>query len=117
MAKHAAGGRTARRPRGQILRGRRQPWRGIAWGAGLLGLAVALGLIGPRGAYPADRPRLLSGAAWLVSSQVGQLSLLDGSTAELAAQVPIAPPGDQLDVAQQGSVAYVVDRTAGTISR
>src|SRR5205814_9212983 len=90
---------------------------GLAVGIGTLGLVVAAGIVGARGAYPADRPRLLSGAAWLASTQVGQLTLLDGSSAEVAAQVGIAPPGNQLDVAQQGPVAYAVDRTAGSIRR
>jgi len=90
---------------------------GLAVGIVTLGVVVAAGVVGARGAYPADRPRLLSGAAWLASTQVGQLTLLDGSSAEVAAQVGIAPPGNQLDVAQQGSVAYAVDRTAGSIRR
>src|SRR6266542_4545009 len=70
----------------------------------------------PRG-YPANRLRLLSGAAWLVSTQVGQVTLLDGSTAEVAAQVPVAPPGTRLDVVQQGANAYAVNRTAGSVRR
>src|SRR2546423_13687281 len=90
---------------------------GLAVGIVTLGVVVAAGVVGARGAYPADRPRLLSGAAWLASTQVGQLTLLDGSSAEVAAQVGVAPPGNQLDVVQQGSVAYSVDRTAGTIRR
>jgi hypothetical protein len=90
---------------------------GLAVGIVTLGVVVAAGIVGTRGAYPADQPRLLSGAAWLASTQVGQLTLLDGSSAEVAAQVGIAPPGNQLDVAQQGSVAYAVDRTAGTVRR
>jgi hypothetical protein len=96
--------------------GRRQVG-GLGVGIVTLGVVVAAGIVGTRGAYPADRPRLLSGAAWLASTQVGQLTLLDGSSAEVAAQVSIAPPGNQLDVAQQGPVAYAVDRTAGSIRR
>src|SRR6266511_3566374 len=61
--------------------------------------------------------RRLSGAAWLVSTQVGQVTLLDGSTAEVAAQVPVAPPGTRLDVVQQGANAYAVNRTAGSVRR
>src|SRR2546423_1280707 len=90
---------------------------GLAVGMVRLGVVVAAGVVGARGAYPAARRRLLSGAAWLASTQVGQLTVLDGSSAEVAAQVGIAPPGNQLGVAQQGSVAYAVDRTAGSIRR
>ena len=91
--------------------------RGLALGVIALCGVAAAGIVGARGAYPADQPRLRSGAAWLASTQVGQLTLLDGSSAEVAAQVGVAPPGNQLDVVQQGSVAYSVDRTAGTIRR
>jgi hypothetical protein len=90
--------------------------------AGVLGLAPVLVLasvvvFGVDRGYPAQEVRLLSGAAWLASPQVGQVTLLDGSSAEVAAQVQVAPAGDSLDVVQQGSTAYAVDRTAGTIRR
>ncbi|OXM63542.1 hypothetical protein CF165_30555 [Amycolatopsis vastitatis] len=88
--------------------------------AGLLGLAaaVAVGGIAVAGAgYPEQDVRLLSGSAWLASSNVGQLTLLDGPSAEVAAQVQVATPGHAVDVVQQGSTAYAVDRTAGTLRR
>jgi hypothetical protein len=77
------------------------------------GLAVA----GASNGYPARDVRLLSGSAWLPSSSVGQLTLLDGSSAEVAAQVQVAPAGNTLDVVQQGANAYAVDRSVGTIRR
>ncbi|MCE7005770.1 PKD domain-containing protein [Kibdelosporangium philippinense] len=66
---------------------------------------------------PAQDTRLLSGAAWLASGKVGQVTLLDGMTAEVSAQVQVAPSGNSLAVVQQGTTAYAVDRSAGTIRR
>jgi PKD domain/Divergent InlB B-repeat domain len=84
---------------------------------GVVALAAGMVLAAAVGGYPASRPRLLSGAAWLASAQVGQLALLDGSSAERAAQVVVAPPGNRIDVVQQGATAYVVNRTAGSLRR
>ncbi|ALG11440.1 hypothetical protein AOZ06_35330 [Kibdelosporangium phytohabitans] len=61
--------------------------------------------------------KLLSGAAWLASGRVGQLSLLDGPSTEVSAQVQVSAPGSVLDVVQAGPNAYAVDQTAGTIRR
>jgi hypothetical protein len=101
------------------------------WGSGVVrgrrahaGLAVAAALLvggavvaGGDNGYPAQNVQLLSGAAWLPSSRVGQVTLLDGSSVEVAAQVQVAPAGNALDVVQQGSTAYVIDQTAGTVRR
>jgi outer membrane protein assembly factor BamB len=89
---------------------------------GVVGLTVAavaggLVVLGARGGYPAEHPRLLSGAAWLASSRVGQLSLLDGSSAEVSAQVQVATPGDRIAAVQQSSTAYAVDETGATVRR
>ncbi|MEV4315031.1 hypothetical protein [Actinocrispum sp. NPDC049592] len=67
--------------------------------------------------HPAQQVQLLPGAAWLPSSRVGQVTLLDGSSVEVAAQLQAAPPGNALDVVQQGATAYVIDQTAGTVRR
>jgi hypothetical protein len=90
-----------------------------AFAAIFVGLVVgaAFVLTWAASGYSAAKPRLLSGAAWLTSSQVGQLTLLDGSSAEVAAQVQVAPRGNKLDVVQQLASAYAVDRTAGSIRR
>jgi hypothetical protein len=95
-----------------------RPWAraGLAAAA----CAVAAGLLGVFGAqdgYPAQDVRLLSGSAWLASARVGQLTLLDGLSAEVSAQVQVAPVNDVLEVVQQGSTAYAVNKTAGTIRR
>jgi hypothetical protein len=80
----------------------------------VLGGVVVVGL---NQGEPVHDVRLLSGAAWLTSAKVGQLTLLDGSSAEVAAQVQVAPAGNSLDVTQQGANAYAIDQTAGTIRR
>ena len=67
--------------------------------------------------YPAARPRLESGEAWLASAAVGQLTLLDGASAEVAAQVQVAPPGDRIDAVQQDANAYAVNQSTGSIRR
>ena len=87
--------------------------------AGTATAAVVAGVLvaGVHGGYPASRPQLLSGSAWLASASVGQLTLLDGSTAEIAAQVQVASRGDRVDVVQQAATAYAVNRTTGTIRR
>jgi hypothetical protein len=72
---------------------------------------------GIHGGYAASQPRLHSGSVWLASIQVGQLTLLDGSSAEVSAQVRVAPQGDHLDVVQDGPTAFAVNNTAGSIRR
>jgi hypothetical protein len=78
---------------------------------------VGWGLAGVHGGYSQAHPRLLAGSAWLVSAKVGQLTLLDGSSVEVAAQVRVATPGSRLEAAQQGSTGYVMDRSAGSVRR
>ncbi|MET0233680.1 MAG: PKD domain-containing protein [Kibdelosporangium sp.] len=80
--------------------------------------AVALGAVVAFGdGNQAQDVRLLSGAAWLASPKAGQVTLLDGASAEVAAQVQIATPGSLIEVVQQGSTAYAVDQSAGTVRR
>ncbi len=105
----------------------RSRWRRLRWrhrirlspalAVGTLVVAAGLALVGTGKGYPADRPRLQSGSAWLASSQVGQLTLLDGSSAEVAAQVSVASPGSHIDSVQQGANAYVVNQSTGTLRR
>lgn len=52
-----------------------------------------------------------------LTSQVGQLTLLGGSSAEVVAQVQVAPPGDRLSTVQHGTTAYAINHTAGSIRR
>jgi PKD domain-containing protein/List-Bact-rpt repeat protein len=86
-------------------------------GAGVVA-AVAIGVVVTVGhGEPVQDVRVLSGAAWLASAKVGQVTLLDGTTAEVSAQVQVAAAGSALDVVQQGSTAFAVDQNAGTIRR
>ncbi|MGN6682083.1 MAG: hypothetical protein ACTHKL_30330, partial [Streptosporangiaceae bacterium] len=92
-------------------------WRPVAAGAGAVALAAGTAWAATAGGYPADKPNLLSGAAWLASAQVGKVTLLDGSAVEVSGEKKVAAPGDHIDVVQQGSTAYVVNRKTGTLSR
>lgn len=74
-------------------------------------------IVGAGHGYPQQQSAMGSGAAWLVPAKVGQLALLDGTSAEVAAQVQVAPAGDAITVVQQGSTAYAIGRTAGTVRR
>jgi PKD domain-containing protein len=85
----------------------------VAATAAVAGMTVA----GMGRGYPAEQVRLLSGSAWLASSAAGQVTLLDGSSAEVAAQLKVAPAGNHLDVVQHGATAYAIDQAAGTIRR
>jgi hypothetical protein len=94
----------------------RRPW-GRA-GTGALTSAAVLGalvVLGPQDGNHGTDVNLLSGSAWLSSGRVGQVTLLDGPTAEVAAQVQVAPVGDVLQLAQQGSDVYVVNQSAGSV--
>lgn len=97
---------------------RSRPAFGVALGA-VVACAAVTGVIvgGAAQGYPRQRFDMTSGAAWLASARVGQLTLLDGTSAEVAAQVRVAPAGDAIAVVQQGSTAYAVDQTAGTVRR
>jgi uncharacterized repeat protein (TIGR02543 family) len=88
----------------------------VATGVALFGVVGALGAFGASG-YPTQKPRLLSGMAWVASSAVGQLTLLDGASAEVAAQVQVAASGNDIDVVQQGANAYAVNHTKNTVRR
>jgi hypothetical protein len=86
---------------------------GLAAGLLLTGAVV----VGQDDGHPADVVRLLSGAVWLSSGNVGQLTLLDGSAEEVAAQVQVASQREQVDAVQAGATGYAVNRSAGWIRR
>ncbi|MFD8500165.1 PKD domain-containing protein [Amycolatopsis sp. NPDC059657] len=65
----------------------------------------------------APQVRLHSGAAWVASGAVGQLTLLDGTAAEVAAQVQIDQPGSVLTAVQDGMTGYVLNRTRDSLVR
>jgi hypothetical protein len=74
------------------------------------------------GAHSSSGPRinLGAGAAWLYSSDVGLLSLVDGASEEWAASVPVAalggPERSTVSVVQSGADAYVVNLEQGTVT-
>jgi RNase P/RNase MRP subunit p29 len=53
----------------------------------------------------------------VASRQTGQLTLLDGSAAEVAARVQVARPGTQFVAVQQGVTGFAVDQAAGSVVR
>ena len=98
------------------MRGKARRQRRIGVVAVLAVAAGGLVMAGSAHGYPAETLRLLSGQAWLGSSGVGQVSLIDGTTAQVAERVKVAAPGDLLSVGLTGHDAVVADATAGTVS-
>jgi hypothetical protein len=88
-------------------------------------MVAGLAILVPAGAaaagidqgYPAAQVPLRAGVAWLASNQVGQLTLIDGSAAEVAARVTVGRPGSSLLALQQGADGYAVNRSDGSIVR
>src|SRR4029453_7892484 len=76
----------------------------------LLGVAVAQGQADP----PAELD-LRGGGAWVASSTVGQLTLIDGGTAEVAARVKVAEIPADLAAVQAGTVGFAPHRGPGTM--
>src|SRR6266540_1963509 len=71
---------------------------------------------------PEDRNSLMaiflarSTMFWIIAPELKSLKYRT-SSAEVAAQVSVAAKGERLDVVQQGSTAYVVNRSAGSLRR
>src|SRR5690242_12195221 len=78
--------------------------------AGLLVAAFGTGA-------PETHGRMLSGGAWLASNRAGQLTLVDGASAEVAAQVQVTTPGSGLEVVQDGYSAFSIDHSTGSMRR
>ena len=83
--------------------------------AGVAAIVAGVLVVGP--GYQASQVRMYSGAAWLASAQTGQLMLVDGSTAEVTARLPVASPGSPLSVTQHGGAAHVLNRATGELKR
>jgi hypothetical protein len=87
---------------------------------GAVGLALCAGVVAVVGAGDGDPPArfdLRSGAAWVASSRVGLMTLIDGSSGQVAARVRVTEQASDLRAAQLGPTGYVVDRRAGTLAR
>ncbi|WP_322750148.1 MULTISPECIES: PKD domain-containing protein [unclassified Frankia] len=82
-------------------------------GVVVLGALVAAGWLGD---VPARSVALDDGSAWLVSS-VGQAALVDGSSAQVVAQVKVGEGGADLSSAQSGADAYVANTSDGSVRR
>ncbi|WP_322756070.1 InlB B-repeat-containing protein, partial [Frankia sp. Cas3] len=95
-----------------------RPARGARLGAALAGVVVlgALVAAGWLGDVPARSVALDDGSAWLVSS-VGQAALVDGSSAQVVAQVKVGEGGADLSAAQSGADAFVANTSDGSVRR
>ncbi|SDY98757.1 PKD repeat-containing protein [Amycolatopsis xylanica] len=93
--------------------------RGLRTAAGIMGaVTLVAGLVaGADTRDVAPQVRLHSGAAWVASGSVGQLTLLDGTSAEVAAQVQVDQPGSVLTAVQDGLTGYVLNRTRDSLVR
>jgi uncharacterized protein (AIM24 family) len=80
-------------------------------------LLVAIVLWGG-GGRPAERLLLSGGGAWLASPERGFMTLIDGPSAAVVANVAIAAgsPGE-IQIVQAGNSALVVNDAAGTVGR
>jgi PKD repeat protein len=90
---------------------------GLRVGAALVACASVGAVVARAEATPPARLRLHGGAAWVASSTVGQLTLIDGSTAEVVARAAAAPSGADLASAQDGAAGFGLDRDDGAIVR
>src|SRR5262245_57077799 len=90
---------------------------GLKLGAGLVGCAMLGALVARGDAAPPAELDLRGGGAWVASPTVGQLTLIDGGTAEVAARVQVAEAAADLGAVQAGSVGYALDRSQGTMRR
>lgn len=79
--------------------------------------AAGFVILGADLGHPASQVPLRTGTAWLASNQVGQLTLVDGASAQVAAHVPVATPANRLAVTQQDDAAYVLNQATGTLVR
>ena len=80
-------------------------------------VAGAAGFVTRWHADPPARLHLQGGGAWVASSTVGQLTLIDGGSAEVVARARVAPPGAELRSAQEGTTGFALDRDHGTVAR
>ncbi|HEY7073018.1 MAG TPA: hypothetical protein VH479_23025 [Acidimicrobiales bacterium] len=90
---------------------------GLKLGAGLVGCSVLGALVARGDAAPPAELDLRGGGAWVASSAVGQVTLIDGGTAEVAARVQVAEGTTDLGAVQAGNVGYALDLGQGTVRR
>jgi len=90
---------------------------GLKLGAGLVACAMVGALVAQGDAAKPAELDLRGGGAWVASSTVGQLTLIDGGTAEVAARVQVAEGSADLGAVQAGTVGYALDLDHGTVRR
>ncbi len=83
----------------------------------LVAASVVGGIVAQGQAEPPAQFELQGGGAWVASAAVGQMTLIDGGSAEVIASVRVAEPGDDLGATQAGMVGYGIDRRQGTVTR
>jgi hypothetical protein len=86
--------------------------------AAVVGLgATGLVMVASAEGTPPVEVMLQDGAAWLASPGAGQLTLIDGRSAEVAARVAVGASSDELTAVQSGPAGYAVDGQRGTVVR
>jgi PKD repeat protein len=91
--------------------------RFLALGTATLAVVALIVVLGVDRGYVAPRIRMHAGTAWVASTRVGHLTLLDGPSGEVAARVEVAAPGSQLTAGQDGATGYGANRADGSVTR
>ena len=79
--------------------------------------AAALAAMARSTPPPPTAVDLLAGGAWVASSRVGLMTLIDGESAQVGARVDVGRASAALAGAQAGQVAYALDGARGTVVR
>ena len=67
--------------------------------------------------FEVQRFGLSSGSAWLASTAVGRVTLVDGASEQVVGSLPVAEGEASLSVVQAGVSAFVLDRIKGVLTR
>ncbi|MBO3753142.1 hypothetical protein J5X84_44525, partial [Streptosporangiaceae bacterium NEAU-GS5] len=93
---------------------RRKRALGVCLAVAVLSVVVFAGFAG---AYPSGPLPLRTGLAWLESAAIGQLTLVDGTSAAAVSNVAVGPPGTYGYVTQVGTRAYFLNPVDGSVSK
>ncbi|WP_432830952.1 right-handed parallel beta-helix repeat-containing protein [Dactylosporangium sp. CA-092794] len=88
--------------------------RALALCAGTM-LAAGFIAVGANHAAPPAHPRFTSGSIWLTSRGVGQLTLVDGVSAKVAANVRVGAANSRFVATQADAAGYVFDADNGAV--
>ncbi|MET9630322.1 NosD domain-containing protein [Lentzea sp. NPDC006480] len=78
-------------------------------------LVAGLVIVGLTHVIPPIRPRMLPGTAWLPSTAIGMLTLVDGVSARVATNVEVSGPAGDFIAVQSAHSGYAVDAASGYI--